>query len=165
MDFAVVLGHEPQPHIRADLLIIEEIAPVCSPEFLNNHPDLRTAQDIPRQNLLHLDAGHWRDLPWSQADWPVVLNHFGVSVEKELSGPSFNNFEMLISAATSGLGIAIGWDHLVENLISQGELVYPIEEKYKIGRQHYLLSREAQSKRPLFQALRAWLLDETKPFR
>lgn len=165
VDFAVVLGHEPQPNILADLLIVEEIAPVCSPGFLARHPGLKTAQDIPDLDLLHLDAGHWRDLPWAQTDWPVVLNQFGVSVEKELRGPSFNNFEMLISAATSGLGLAIGWEHLVEHLIDQGDLIYPIQDKFRIGRQHHLLSREAQAQRPLFQALRTWLLEETKPFR
>lgn len=165
VDFAVVLGHEPQPHILADLLIIEEIAPVCSPDYLAGHPELKTAQDIPNHDLLHLDAGHWRDLPWSQTDWPVVLNQFGVLVEKELSGPSFNNFEMLISAATSGLGIAVGWQHLVKDLIEQGKLIYPVEDKYMIGRQHYLLSRESQAQRPMFKALRSWLLEETKPFR
>lgn len=164
-DLAIVLGNEPQPYITADHLITEEIAPVCSPGYLEQHPQLRSAADLPHCDLLHLDAGHWRDLAWSQADWPVVLNQFGVPAEEDLPGPSFNSFEMLINAAVADMGIAIGWHYLVDHLIKDGRLIFPVEDRYLIGRRHYLLSREAQAHRPLFQALRTWFLDETRSFR
>ena len=165
VDLAVVLGNEPQPYITADHLITEEIMPVCSPGYLRRHPELRAAQDLPSCDLLHLDAGHWRDLAWSQTDWPVVLSQFGVPIEGELAGPSFNSFEMLINAAIADMGVAIGWHYLVDSWVQDGRLIFPVEDRYKIGRRHYLLSREAQAQRPLFQTLRAWFLDETREFR
>jgi len=164
-DLAIVLSNEPQPFITADHLITEEILPVCSPGYLRRHPQLKSAQDIVDCDLLHLDAGHWRDLAWTQTDWPVVLGQFGVTVDKDLSGPSFNSFEMLMNAAMADIGVAVGWHYLVDHLVQEGRLVFPIPDRYKIGRRHYLLTREAQAQRPLFQSLRSWFLDETEPFR
>ena len=86
-------------------------------------------------------------------------------VECELAGPSFNSFEMLITAVFADVGVANGWRNLAENLIQDDRLIFPVEDRYKIGRRHYLLSREAQAQRPLFQALRDWFLDETREFR
>lgn len=164
-DLAVVLGHEPQPYITADHLVTEVIVPICGPGYLESHPELKTVDDIPKCDLLHLDASHWRDLSWSQADWMAVLSQFGVQTENDILGPSFNSFEMLVNATIADLGIAIGWHYLVDHLLEEGKLVLPVSESYCIGRRHYLLCREAQAERPLFRALRAWFLKETSDFR
>lgn len=164
-DLAVVLGHEPQPFILADHLLTEKIIPVCSPEFLNENPELKTVTDIPNHNLLHLDSEHWRDLNWIPVDWPIVLNAFGVDTEVNLNGPTFDSFDLLMHAAVSGMGVAIGWHYLVANLIEEGKLVRPVPDVYDLDREHYLLSRTAHSNDPQFQELRKWFLEETSPFR
>ena len=56
VDLAVALGEEPQPETTTDFLFSEEVFPVCSPRYLQEHPELRTVQDIPRQALLHGNA-------------------------------------------------------------------------------------------------------------
>ena len=164
-DFAIVLGHEPQPFIVADLLLIEEIIPVCSPDFLKNNPSLKSVKDIAKHSLLNLDTEHWRDLSWIPVDWAIVLSELGVEGEIKVNGPTFDSFDLMMHAAVSGMGIAIGWHYLVANLIEEGKLVRPVPDTYKIGREHYLLSRKTHENDPQFQELREWFLQETKPFR
>lgn len=165
VDFAIVLGHEPRPEIVADHLVTEERLPVCSPGYLDACGKVTTASDLLNCNLLHLNAGHWRDLTWEMADWPVLLNHLGITASEDLGGHSFNSFEMLVRTAVQGLGVGIGWVHLVEEGLSVGSLVAPLDASYSIGRQHYLLCRRSQEQRRIFKELRSWFRDETAPFR
>ena len=165
VDFAIVLGHEPQPEIVADHLVTEELLPVCSPGYLDVCGKITTASHLLNCDLLHLNAEHWRDLTWEMAEWPVFLNHLGIAANEDLGGHSFNNFEMLVRATVQGLGIGIGWVHLVEEELSAGSLVAPLDASYSIGRQHYLLCRRSQAQRRIFKELRSWFRDETAPFR
>ena len=165
VDMAIVLGYEPQPDLFVDHLLTEEIFPVCSPGFVTRNPGLRTVQDIPDHQLLHLDVDHWRDLDWEPINWPVVTRALGVKREVELAGPSFNNYELLISAAVSGLGLAISWRHLCEDLLARGHLVRPVAESYQIDRKHYLITHAAIAEDRTVRRLRAWFVAETSRFR
>ena len=164
-DFAIVLGHEPQPQLAADHLLTEFITPVCSPAFLNANPTLRSVADIPRHNLLHLNADHWQGIAWAPVDWSTTLSEFGVEFDGELRGPSFNSFDMLLKAAVAGLGLAVAWQYLVADLIETGHLIFPFENQYYIGRRHYFLYRSVQSELNLTRQIRAWFLEETRAFR
>ena len=46
-----------------------------------------------------------------------------------------------------------------------GSLVMPLDTRYVIGRQHYLLCRRSQAQRRIFRELRAWFREETAAFR
>ena len=165
VDMAVVLGFEPQPGLVADYLLTEEIFPVCSPGYLQRHPELRTVQEIPDQDLIHLSADHWRDLTWEPADWPVVARALGVKRDVDLIGPTFNNFEMLVTAAVSGLGLAISWQHLCKDHLDQGHLVRPVKDSYQIDRKHYLVTHSSNSDDKIIRQLREWFVAETGCFR
>ena len=82
VDFAIVLGHEPQPEIVADHLVTEEILPACSPGFLDVCGKVTPASDLLNRDLLHLNAEHCRDLIWEMAGWPVLLNHLGITKKR-----------------------------------------------------------------------------------
>ncbi len=165
VDMAVVLGYEPQPDLVADYLLTEEIFPVCSPAYAERHPELRAAKDIPDQTLLHLGSDHWRELAWEPVDWPVLARALGAEREVTLDGLTFNNHEMLMSAAVSGVGMAVAWQHLCKDLLEQGHLIRPIEGSYRIDRKHYLVTHAGQAGDPVIERLRQWFVSETACFR
>jgi len=175
VDMAIVLGHEPQPDIVEDWLITEEIFPVCSPAYAERHPELQTAGDIPGQTLIHLDHDHWAQLSWSPVDWPALLRGLGVGgpgiggpgadTQALLAGWSVNSHEMLMSAAASGVGLAVGWKHLCKELLDRKLLIRPIANSYRIDRKHYLLTHNRIAEDPAIQRLRQWFLRETECFR
>ena len=165
VDMAIVLGFEPQPGLEATYLLTEEIFPVCSPGYLMRHPGLKSVQDIPSHDLVHLSAEHWRDLTWEPVDWPIVAAALGVRRDIEMTGPVFNNFELLMSAAVSGLGLAVTWQHLSKDLLDQGHLVRPFEESYRINRKHFLVTHAESGTNPAIDALHDWFVAETACFR
>lgn len=165
VDLAVVLGAEPQPELEADFLFSEEIFPVCSPQYLQGHPELRSIDDIAEQTLLHLDRPIWRDLGWEPIDWSTLLDALECGREIRQTGLHFDNYELVTSAAVNGLGVAVAWLHLARDQLEQGLLVRPIPESYRIDRKHYLVSQRARSEEPLIRLLREWFVRETGKFR
>ncbi|MEM7294474.1 MAG: LysR substrate-binding domain-containing protein [Pseudomonadota bacterium] len=161
-DMAIVLGNEPQPHLQADFLFSEEVFPVCSPRYLEQNPDFTTPEAITNQTLLHLRDSHWRGLNWTPINWPVLARELGCSAPISDSGYSFDNYALMIQSAISGVGVGVGWLHLVHEQLELGHLVRPFETSYKIDRRHYLVvptERAQQSDDVSF--IREWLLDKT----
>jgi len=165
VDMAIVLGYQPQPDIVEDWLITEEIFPVCSPAYAEGHPELQTAGDIPGQTLIHLDDDHWAQLSWSPVDWPALLRGLGADTQAPLEGWSVNSHEMLMSAAVSGVGLAVAWNHLCKELLDRKLLIRPVAGSYRIDRKHYLLTHNRIADDPAIQRLRQWFLQETECFR
>jgi len=165
VDLAIVLGAEPQPEIEADFLFSEEIFPVCSPRYREEHPELRAVDDIPDQTLLHLDRTVWRGLGWDPIDWPALLSALGCRREFPGGGPRFDSYELLMSAAANGLGIAVAWLHLARDQLEQGLLLRAIDASWKLDRKHYLVSHASRADDPVIRMLREWLVEETACLR
>ncbi len=73
---------------------------------------------------------------------------------------------MLIDAVLEGVGIGLGWQHLVQDMLDSGRLVRPVSEHYPApGRGHYFVCRKDLMHRPEMQLLSEWLLNETAVFR
>ena len=161
-DMAIVLGHEPQPHLHADFLFSEEVFPVCSPRYLELHPGFTTPDSLAEQNLIHLRDTHWRGLNWTPINWQVLARELGCSETIGEGGYSLDNYALLIQSAISGVGVAVGWLHLVHEQLSLGHLIRPLKESYLIDRNHYLvMPRESIDNSQEMQYIRQWILDST----
>jgi LysR family transcriptional regulator, glycine cleavage system transcriptional activator len=161
-DMAIVLGHEPQPHLHADLLFSEEVFPVCSPSYLQRHPELTTVNSLADQNLIHLRDTHWRGLSWHPINWNVLAAKLGCTNPIKDSGFSLDNYSLLIQSAISGVGVAIGWLHLVHDQLERNHLVRPLQERYAIDRKHYLvIPRDRLENRSELMVIRKWIIDKT----
>lgn len=163
VDLVVSLGEAAQTGMVADHLFTEEVFPVCSPGYLTAHPDLSGAGDLAGQNLIHLRHDHWHDLIWDPIDWTVLGRAFGVELGS--TGISFDNFELMLSAAVGGLGVAVGWRHLVADAMAEGHLVRAIPDTLHVERRHFLLSHADRADDPVIRALRAWLMAQTEFLR
>lgn len=165
VDIAISLGCEPQPGQHADLLFSEEIFPVCSPYYLARRPRIRNPEDLLHETLLHLHDLNWQGLPWRPIDWPELFRAFDVAVRPGSDGLTFNNYHMMIQTAVGGNGIAMGWLHLVKDLLDSGHLVRPVAATYRIDRRHYLVTDSHLRNSPAVTAFCDWLIEETACFR
>ncbi len=115
---------------RADLAD-EIIYPVCSPAYaakLSRAPERCTARDVARAQLIHLDEP-FRDCPiW--ADW---LHAQGHTPKADLPMLILNDYVLVIQATLEGQGIAMGWHHLVEQLVRRGALVRVTPHVWETG--------------------------------
>ncbi|MEJ1157351.1 LysR substrate-binding domain-containing protein [Prosthecomicrobium sp. N25] len=98
-------------------LAAETVVPVASPtlsEGLGGAPS-----STPRfGQLLHLETetGAW-------LDWPAYAERAGLPRPDAGAGLAFNNHQLLIEAALTGEGVALGWRPLVDGLVQAGRLV------------------------------------------
>jgi len=103
---------------KGEMLLHEgKVVPVCSPELINDIPDV-TPEMLAQFPLLHLTS---RDGAWKQ--WFATA---GVTDEvRPLKGCRFELFTMLTSAAMAGLGIALVPEIFIDAELAANRLVVP----------------------------------------
>ena len=77
-----------------------------------------------------------------------------------------NTYPLSIDAAVSGLGLALGWGHLVDHLINEGKLVRPLKSaSLRTDFGYYLLKpSKAQGFKERDQ-VENWLIDVSEKRR
>ncbi len=114
----------------------------AAPDFLAAHHGISALPDLLGKTLLHLDGG---GNLWGAVDWPIWLESQGVIGKTARSGIRLNSYPMVIQAAESGRGIALGWSYIVDDLVACGRLARPLKEPSPQARRIIL----AHPKRPV----------------
>ncbi|WP_377842121.1 transcriptional regulator GcvA [Bosea sp. UC22_33] len=156
IDIAVYYGEKPWPGGPSDLLMEEEVVPVCALSLLAPRGPLRAVTDLGRLALLHHRARPraWKD--WLQLAGGGDVNPF--------HGVRFEQFEMIIQAAISGMGMAIVPRFMIEAELADGKLIAPFAPAMKSPESYYLVCPERKRDLPAVQAFRRWVLDEMRVF-
>lgn len=143
-------------------LFHEVVYPVCSPGYLQAHPESNTLEGIRRGVLLDVNP-YGRAQLSEQVDWDVwfALHSHGQQVPLVDATKRFssNDFVLLMQMALDGQGLALGWDHLVRDLIEEGRLVRPVSDELVLAQnRHCLIFREELADDPDFLRLKDWLI-------
>ncbi|MFJ4052664.1 LysR family transcriptional regulator [Pseudomonas sp. NPDC089743] len=122
------------------------IYPVCSPEYLDRNPGITTLEGLRSSELLDLSP-YGRSGVAEHVDWSVWLAFKNVDIDERSAGspPLFhaNDYNLIISMALSGQGVALGWDQLVGHMVESGRLVQPVKDRVTLRNSlHYLACRE-----------------------
>ena len=116
-DLAIRVGAAPWPSdVEAVPLFAEYAGPVLAPE-LARQLDMKSPAALCRAPLLHTVT---RRDAWP--DWFAAQNLAAPSAGE---GQSFEHFYFMIEAAMAGLGVAVGFWHLVADDMRAGRLVAP----------------------------------------
>lgn len=163
VDIAFTCGDAHSAGHEAHFLFTEEVFPVCSPGYLKDRPPIRTPEDLLHQTLLHLDEEHWTKIGWSPISWQLWLEKNGIKAVPEQHGLWFNNYLMVVQAVLDGQGIALGWRHLISDLLARGALVQPVEGVLNSQRGYFLvvLANAPRSEETI--AFRDWILANIDP--
>ncbi|MBB3139712.1 LysR substrate-binding domain-containing protein [Halomonas organivorans] len=165
-DAAIMLGLEEHPQYVAEYLFSEEIFPVCTPGFLEQHPHISTLAGLLDVTLLNLSAGHWKARLWTPLDWDFWLGLFGIDGAQKQKEMNFSHFTMLLDAVYQEVGVGLAWRHLVQQQLEEGRLVRPVKESYDAqDRKHYFVCRRERANSPEMQILRDWLMAQTQELR
>ncbi|MEM7170448.1 MAG: transcriptional regulator GcvA [Pseudomonadota bacterium] len=150
---ALLYGSGSWPGFDSRLLVREEIFPVCSPDFLNKRPHLKTIEDLANEPLLDLRGDRW---DW--VDWQQWFAEKDVAIPEGTQFTAFNNLPLLIQAACRGQGMGLGWRNLVDDLLEDGMLVKPFDISLKTGRGYYMLTRSNIRMSPETRTLHDWVI-------
>ena len=156
IDVAVLFGDGRFKQGQSHWLFSEEVFPVCSPVLLKERATPLPAQALLDWPLLHLrgeNSSHW-------FDWSGVFRELGISTPPAPGQLRFDNYTLLIQAAIGGQGVAIGWRHLVDNLLEQGLLCRPLAETVISTYGYYVVLPQRKRRSVLIQQFVDWLMTE-----
>jgi len=151
VDVAIRMGRGHWPGLHADLLMKEDLSPVCSPSLLKGPHPLRSLADLKYHTLIH------DDFP---VDWTMWLKAAGVEGIDSKRGPVFNSSDHALQAAIQGEGIVLGSSVLADDDIAAGRLVRPFALSLPIDLAYYVVAPPKALQKPKVKAFRDWLMAE-----
>ena len=152
VQIAVLHGDGNWPGFDAHLLFTEKVYPVCSPEYARSAPAISSPSDLVAHTLLNLDDDHW---DWM--NWRVWLSGNRVEMPVQTRKFEINNYQLLIDAARNGQGLALGWDQLVAQDLTNGTLIRPLNDSLTTSLGYYQIWRNSQDKTPEAEAFIRWM--------
>lgn len=113
----------------------ESIFPVCSPQFLAEHPEVKDPNNLCQAKLLVLDS----DEPW--INWDGWLKACDLPLPKKNAVKTIiDEYPLLIQGALLGQGLALAWDNLLDQHLSSGQLVIPNDTKLTTAASFYIVT-------------------------
>jgi LysR family glycine cleavage system transcriptional activator len=140
------------------------VYPICSPQYLEQHPELCTLDNIRDAALLNLSP-YGRSQVAEHVDWDVWLAFHNIDLKRRASqAPHYfnaNDYNLLVQLAQNHQGVALGWHHLVATLVERGLLVRPVPHELVLKDTfHYLAFNEEKEHDSSCRRLRDWLLGQ-----
>ncbi|MCJ2373962.1 LysR family transcriptional regulator [Pseudomonas sp. RGM 3321] len=156
IDVAVLFGDGRFKQGESHWLFSEEVFPVCSPQLLAGRQTPLPNDALRDFPLLHLrgeSINNW-------FDWAGVFRALDIPQAPAPGQLRFDNYTLLIQAAIGGQGIAIGWKHLVDDLLDQGLLCRPIAGAAISGQGYYVVLPQRKRRVQIVQQFVDWLASE-----
>lgn len=154
-DVALFYCRTPPGSMHATTLFHEEVFPVCSPHYLEQHGPFTGVEALLDCTLLSLEDADQDWMSWKQ--WFTEVDVVSRVPRRRLN---INNYSMLVQAAMMDQGVALGWSQLVDDYLQRGQLVRPVETVLRTEARFCLLERsDSPSNRRGVRAFREWLLE------
>jgi len=156
IDIGFRYGHGNWPGIKATHLFDVKAFPICSPEYLRTADTIKSPTDLLEHNLLHLHGQH------AQENWAWWLNEFGLELAPSVRTFGFDSYASAIQAALDGQGVVLGFSEIVDNLLSKGLLVRPIEDACETSFSVYLIVPHGKTLTPNAKKFYDWIIQENR---
>jgi DNA-binding transcriptional LysR family regulator len=115
-----IRGGSPDDWPQYDLepLAPEEIYPVCGASYVARFGRPACVEDLLSHRLIHLEEPFRPAATWSE--WFASA---GIDGRRTPTGLQINDYVLVIQSVIEGQGVALGWRHLVEDLVGKGVLL------------------------------------------
>ncbi|MEL7256864.1 MAG: LysR substrate-binding domain-containing protein [Pseudomonadota bacterium] len=153
ISLAIRRGYGDWPGCDSHLIAPEVIMPIAAPRVSATAINLKTVANLLNETLIHLEEPI-RERP----GWADFFTYWNVPYSEPKAGLRLNDYALVLQAAIAGEGFAFGWQHVTEQLISQGLLVAKPEWSWETGAGFYLVWSNSESLSAQEQAVRDWLI-------
>jgi molybdate transport repressor ModE-like protein len=169
-DLAIPLANTalPKQDFHTWPLLDEIVYPVCSPNLLVNKQleagkvDIKALESLP---LIHMENSregrvNWHD--WVQAtDDKPQLSLIDDAIDPHFSrGQTCSDYFVAVSAAIAGQGVALGWNHIVKDLLDDQRLIRLGTDQWHSNNAFTLIAPRRKALTPAVIALKDWLLQQ-----
>jgi len=149
-DLWIPLGAIERSDLQADVFRVEAVIPVAAPA-LAAEIEFKDPADLATAPLLHLEERYSSRYDW----WRWFADH-DVTAPTTLGGYRSNDYSLVLQAALDGQGVALGWQHIVGDLIADERLV-ALAEPVETDNPFEILRRRGHEARADVNKLRTWL--------
>ncbi len=155
VDVAIRFGAGNYPDLVAERLMPEAIVPVAAPALAAG---VTVPNDLLRCNLLE---DEWHMGNGMFPDWATWLATLGVASTAPLRVRYFEDANLAIQAALSGLGVTLAWYSLVVDDVKAGRLVHLFDQLMPTTLGYYLVAPQNRTSLGAVSTFRAWLLEHS----
>ena len=151
IDLVIRFGRGNYPGLQSELLVQENLTPVCSPKLMAGAHPPRTLADLKHHTLIH------DEFP---IDWVGWLKFAGAPEIDARRGIRFQSSVHAVQAAVQGDGIVLGRSALVSDDLKAGRLIQPFNVVLPMDLAYYVVYPPSSIARPKVKAFRDWLFEE-----
>ena len=144
------------PGYHSSCIAREELLAVASPSYLATHGVPSSIEDMQNHQFIHLEEPFRPRPKWR--DW---FHSFGQAFDPG-EGLRLNDYALVIQAAMAGEGIALGWRHVVNSLISTRLLVPVVPQSWITGDEFHLIWSDNTRLSESAEQVRDWIIDEAR---
>ncbi|CZF86846.1 transcriptional regulator GcvA [Grimontia marina] len=161
VDIALRYGGGNYSGVHCEVLIPEEVVPVCSPVLMEGEHALKSPEVLKHHMLLRSD---WQTTQAQAPCWGMWLRAAGVDHPDTNSGHQFSSEALAMQAAIEGQGVALTSTALADLDVKAGRLVYPFgrEHNQKVAFGYYFVCPDSHLRVKKVQAFRKWMSAELK---
>lgn len=157
-DVAIRYTNDPNyPGLSCELLLNEDVFPVCSKGFYDAYKGRLTPEDLLTAKLCHDD--------FTTENWDDWFKAAGLSSQLPLRGTRFSHIVTMLEAVENHQGFGLGRTPLVQDDINRGLLVAPFDIKIPGKMAYYLVYPNNTEKDQKVQIIRQWLMAEVDQFK
>ena len=149
-DIAIVFGADDLPGVEHYCIFRETMNTVCSPVLLAGHGAF-TPDELLSQPLLHYIEDAHRE------DWQRLFHSVGMVAPSPGSGMRFNSYIVYLQAAINGIGVAVGWEHYLDDYFANDSLCRASTLRLQTGRGYFCCLSEGGMEKPAALMFRDWI--------
>ena len=151
VDIAIVFGEEDNlPGVEHTNIFREKLITVCNPKLLKGSTRF-SVDELLTQSLLHYVESPHRN------DWKHLLKSADVEAPLPSTGKTFNSYIVYLQAAINGIGIALGWEHLLDDYLDNGNLRRASALRLQTNRGYFCCLTETGMDKPAALQFRDWV--------
>lgn len=148
LDAAIYVGRPNWAGADCTFFMHETVAPVCSPEFLAEHP-VGAAEDLLELPLLHMAS--------RPESWTYWFESLGVSYHSG-RGMRFEQFSNVAEACIAGLGVALMPLFLIQSELHSQQLAPAFDHQVSSAEAYYFVTPLRAKGNAAVSKFRQWIL-------
>ena len=149
IDLGIRVGKGDWPDVDSELILAQEVYPVCAPAVAEGLKHPRDILSVPAVIDNRAMFG-----------WDIWLKAAGLDGEEIHQGHVFNEASLCLDAVVAGQGVMLAWQTLTADAIAEGRLAAPFNIRAKTGFGHYFITAKGTRDSRKVQIFKAWLKRE-----
>lgn len=149
IDIAIRLGDGKWPGGRSELLLAQEVFPVCAPSIAAR---LHSIEDL-AQTCAIIDER-------AMFNWDSWFEAAGVEPVTFQKGARFTDPMLCLESAIAGHGVMLAWQLLTADALADGRLVAPFGIRAASGLGYWLVTSATKSESRKVRDFKAWIREE-----